>query len=350
MRYFRPWLRGVVTLLLALHAAAAPALAQRAVPVLAYHGFAEETEGHGRLTESYDRFEEMLRFLASHGFRSAFPDEIRRGDADPRRSVVLTFDDGLRDQLRAAEMMERHGFRGIFFVIPATRAADRGLRMSADEMRRLARAGHRVAVHGYRHRSLPGSGSETAASLVRSPGVLRDRLPGDHPIDDFAFPFGHYTEEIVEAVGERYPYLHTVNPGYWDGRSPLVPRMLLASDVPLEFYREYVLGGGRYRPAAVLLGADGATGDTLRFRVRKRALPEGEVAMLAISADREGTMYNVHPLGDNARLVGDTLVVDLRAHLERHFPPERRVVSYALVTRTPAGLRYLTPGYSHWIE
>ncbi|HEX7239960.1 MAG TPA: polysaccharide deacetylase family protein, partial [Longimicrobiaceae bacterium] len=271
-----------------------------------------------------------------------------RGGADARRSVVLTFDDGGRDQLRAAEIMERHGFRGIFFVIPAVGSVSPG-RMTPEDVRRLARAGHRVAVHGYRHRSMVDSGAETAASVARSAGVLRERLPERHPMHDFAFPFGHYTEEIAEAVGERYRYLHTVNPGYWDGRSPLVPRMLLAGEVPLAFYQEYLLGAGGYRPPAALLGPDGASGDVLRFRLAG-ALPEGEIAMLSISADREGRMYSVHPLGDAARVEGDTLVVELREHLRRHFPPERRVVSYALVTRTPAGIRYLTPGYSQWVE
>lgn len=343
----RPRPRRGPLLLLALLLSAAPARAQ--VPVLAYHGFAAEPGGRGSLTESYARFEEMLRFLAQHGLRSAFPDQIGRGEADPRRSVVLTFDDGARDHVRAAEIMERYGFRGIFFVIPARVAENDERHLSARDLRRLARAGHRVAVHGYRHRSLVGSGSETAASVARSGGILRAHLPEGHPIHDFAFPFGHYSEEIVEAAGERYRYLHTVNPGYWDGSARLVPRMLLAADVPLAFYQAYVLGGSLYHPAAALLGADGASGDTVRFRLG-RALPPGELAMLAISADREGTMYNVHPLGENAWVRGSTLTVDLRAHLARHFPPERRVISYALVTRTAAGIHYLTPGYSHWIE
>lgn len=338
--------RRLAVLLVLLLAGALPAGAQ--VPVLAYHGFAAEPEGRGSLTESYARFEQMLRFLADHDLRSAFPDEIGRGEADPSRSVILTFDDGLREHLRAAEILERYGFRGIFFVIPARVADNDERHLSAGDLRRLARAGHRIAVHGYRHRSLVTSGSETAASIVRSGDLLRARLPRGHPIHDFAFPFGHYSDEIVEAAGERYRYLHTVNPGYWDGTSPLVPRMLLANDVPLSFYQAYVRGGSHYRPAAALIGADGSSGDTLRFHL-SRTLPEGELGMLAISADREGTLYNLHPLGENARVAGRVITVDLRAHLARHYPLERRVISYALVTRTPAGVRYLTPGYSHWI-
>lgn len=333
--------------LLGLLAWAGAASAQMAVPVLCYHGFTEHPESARGLTEPYARFEEMMRFLARRGFRSAFPDEIQRGEADPRRSVVITFDDGPRDQLRAAQIMEHYGFRGIFFVIPAASPRSAHLRMTEADMDRLARAGHRIAPHGYRHQSLVMSGAETAASLTRSDSVLRGVLPVGHPLPDFAFPFGHYVEEIAQAVGGRYRYLHTVNPGYWDGRSPLLPRMLLASQVPLEFFQRYAVGGRDYRPVAALIGPDGQTGDTVRFRVYGR-MPKGELAVLAITADAAGQMYNVHPLADNSTLAGDTLVVNLRGHMTRYFPPDRRVISYALVMRTGRGVRYVTPGYIQW--
>lgn len=324
------------------------ARAQMAVPVLTYHAFTEHADSARGLTEPYARFVEMMRFLKRRGFRSAFPDEIERGEADPRRSVVITFDDGPRDQLRAAEIMERYGFRGIFFVIPASpRSAH--LRMTQADMERLARAGHRVAPHGYRHQSLVLSGAETAAALTRSDSLVRANLPAGHPLPDFAFPFGHYGEEIAAAMAGRYRYLHTVNPGYWDGRSPLVPRMLLSSDVPLEFFQRYVTGGRDYRPVATRIGPDGQTGDTVRFRVAGR-LPEGELAVLAITADAAGRMYNVHPLADNVAVAGDTLVVDMRGHMTRYFPPDRRVISFALVTRTARGMRYVSPGYIQWMN
>lgn len=339
----------VALLALALVLSAGGAAAQLAVPVLCYHGFTEHADSARGLTEPYARFEEMMRFLARRGFRSAFPDEIARGTADPKRSVVITFDDGPREQLRAAEIMERHGFRGIFFVIPAGSPRSAHLRMTPADLARLVRAGHRVAPHGYRHQSLVLSGAETAASVARSDSVLRAQLPPGHPIPDFAFPFGHYGEEIAQAVGERYRYLHTVNPGYWDGRAPLIPRMLLASDLPLEFFQRYVTGGRSYRPWVSLIGPDGQMGDTVRFHLPRR-LPRGELAVLAISADAAGTMYNVHPLAENAAVAGDTLVVNLRGHLKRYFPANRRVLSYALVMRTARGVRYLSPGYTQWFS
>lgn len=340
-------LRTLVLLAGLLLACAAPASAQ-GVPVLCYHGFADAPEPRNRLTETYARFDEMLRFLAENGFRTAFPDQVERGGAVPSRTVVITFDDGLREHLRAAEMLERHGFRGVFFVIPALLEAGSERHLSHGDVQRLVRAGHRVEAHGWRHRSMVSSGAETAAALTRSAGVMAGHLPDTQPLRDFAFPFGHYAPEIVEALAGRFRYQHTVNPGYWDGRSPLLPRMLLVGDVPLAFYFDYLRAADRYRPVLSLVGPDGATGPEPRFRIGGR-LPRGELALLVISADRHGTMYAAHPLASHARIDGDTLRVDLAAFVAEHFPPERRVVSYAVVARDRGRLRWVSPGYMQWL-
>lgn len=340
--------RSLRAALAALLLAVAPAAAQ-GVPVLCYHGFADAPHPRNRLTETYARFEETLRFLAENGFRSAFPDEVERGEVEVGRSVVITFDDGLREHVRAAEMLERHGFRGVFFVIPALLDSGSERHLSRAEVDRLVRAGHRVEAHGYRHRSMVASGAETASSLARSAGVLAAHVPPTEPLRDFAFPFGHYAPEIVEALAGRFRYQHTVNPGYWDGRSPLVSRMLLVADVPLDFYRDYLLGGAGYRPVAALLGEDASTGGELRFRL-DGPVPPGELSLLVISPDLAGTMYSVHPLGSHATREADTLRVDLRGFAAEHLPAERRVVSYAVVARAGGEIRWVSPGHMQWLE
>lgn len=357
LRPRRAW-RGLAVLALAAAAACAPSIrpalhapcgregcAAGGIPVLAWHGFADQAgREQGSLTESFHAFEEMLAFLSAHGFRSVFPSQARRGDA---RQVILTFDDGRKEQLRAAEMMERHGFRGIFFVIPNRVRSGNPRFLDAADLERLARAGHRVAAHGYDHRSLPGSGTEVAASLVRSPWMLGGgarRTAGE----DFAFPFGHYTAEIAEAVAGRYRWLHTVNPGYWDGASALVPRMLIMTGVDPALFRAYVLGGGSYRPTLRPLTPDGAVAGRVAFLSRGLAAPDS-LELFAITADAAGESYVSRPLGELAQVAGDTLWVDLAGYMRRHYPPGRMVISYALMRREGGEPRYASPGVMHWI-
>lgn len=316
------------------------------IPVLAWHGFAEAPGPRdGNLTESWARYEETLRFMADQGFRSVFPEDARLPGAGGGRQVILTFDDGRKEQLRAAQMLERHGFRGIFFVIPRrTRPDADSLFLNSDDVRRMVRAGHRVSAHGYEHRSLPSVGTEVAGSLARSPGVMAQHA-GDDRLD-FAFPFGHYTPEIAEAIGGRYRHLHTVNPGYWDGRSALLPRMLIMSDVELSVFTQYLLGGAAYAPVLRPITPDGAVAGTVTFVSRGPVPPDAEV--FAVSADVERRSYVGHPLGHNLRVSGDTVRVDLAAHLARWHGPGRGVISYAIVARRCGAMQYLSPGTMQW--
>jgi peptidoglycan/xylan/chitin deacetylase (PgdA/CDA1 family) len=317
------------------------------IPVLTWHGFADSLGPRGgNLTATYAAFEEMLTFLRDNGFRSVFPEEVRPGD-NRSRLVVLTFDDGPRDHLRAAAILERYGFRGIFFVVPNRIAEGAPRHLSPDEVRQLVAGGHRVSAHGYEHRSLGSSVREVAGTVARSRAIIEARADAAAAGADFAFPFGHYTPEVAEAVGGRFRYLHTVDPGYWDGRSALVPRFLLMNDIDPAFFREYVLGGAGNLPAWEPLFASGGTGDTLAFLSHGTPLP-ADAELLAISPDAQGRSYASHPLGDHARMRGDTVIVDIAGHLRRWFPPERVAVSYALVTREGGRIRYLTPGLLHW--
>jgi peptidoglycan/xylan/chitin deacetylase (PgdA/CDA1 family) len=351
-KYFRSSVFALVALLLAGCAARGPSPARPmggtagGVPVLAWHNF-EDSAGTrpGSLTESYAAFEEMIVFLRENGFRSAFPEEVRPGADGNARQVILTFDDGTPGQMRAAEILERHGFRGIFFIIPARTGTNDRQFLSAADLDRLARAGHRVAAHGWAHRSLPGSGSEVAASLARSPRTLGEPAQPTAKYD-FAFPFGHYTDYIAEALAGGYRYLHTVNPGYWDGRSPLLPRMLIMAGVDPALFREYVLAGRHYRPTLEPITPDGAVAGRIAFRAHG-PVPD-DLELFAITADASGRSYVSNPLRDLAQVAGDTVWVDLAGYMARHYPPGRAVISYALVTREDGEMRYASPGLLNW--
>jgi peptidoglycan/xylan/chitin deacetylase (PgdA/CDA1 family) len=319
------------------------------IPVLTWHGFADTLTGQeGNLTASYAEFERMLAFLRDNGFRSVFPEEVRPG-ADRGRMVVLTFDDGPKDHLRAARILEQYGFRGIFFVIPNRIFEGNERHLTPAEVRQLVAGGHRVAAHGFEHRSLATSVREVAGTVARSREIIAARADADAAGADFAFPFGHYTPEVAEAVAGRFRYLHTVDPGYWDGRSALVPRLLLMNDVDPALFRAYVLGGAGNLPAWEPLFASGGTGDSLAFLARGGAVP-ADVELFAISPDAEGRSYASHPLGEAMRVRGDTVWVHMGEHLRRYFPPQRTAVSYALVTRADGRIRYLTPGLLHWVR
>lgn len=327
----------------------APVAASEAgIPVLTWHGFAEQLPPRGNLTATYTEFERMMAFLARHRFRSVFPDQVRPGD-DRRRMVVLTFDDGTVEQLRAAEIMERHGFRGVFFVIPDRAGRGDARYLDSAAVTRLARAGHRVAPHGFAHRSMAIDPGEVEATLRHAAGMIA-RQSAQPPMDaDFAFPFGHYTAAVARRVGGAFRYLHTVDPGYWDGASPLLPRLLLMSDVDPRVYRDYLLGGARDRPVLRPLTEAGEVADSVAF-LAPRGFDPRHVQVFAVTADANDRSYVTHPAGDFLRMRGDTAWLNLAGYMRRTYPPGRAVISYALVTRHGRRVRYLTPGLLHWLR
>lgn len=88
------------------------------IPVLMYH---HVRPGGGMIATTPEHFEDQLRWLASHGYRTLSTGEfirhLRHGGA-PRRSVLITFDDGYLDNwVYAAPLLRRHGMRATVFVV-----------------------------------------------------------------------------------------------------------------------------------------------------------------------------------------------------------------------------------------
>jgi spore germination protein YaaH/peptidoglycan/xylan/chitin deacetylase (PgdA/CDA1 family) len=319
------------------------------IPVLSWHYFVDSGEDvTGVLTDTFARFEALLRFLADHGFESVFPEEARApGPGGEHRQVILTFDDGRKEHLRAAALLERYGFRGLFFVIPDRVGHPSGAYMSAGELERLTARGHRVAVHGYHHLSLPKAGSEVAGSMALARQRLRERGVRASTLE-FAFPYGHYTPEITAALGTRYRYLMTVNPGYWEPGALPVPRMLVLSGTPLSLYQDYLLNAHVYDPVLRPLTPDGATVDTVRFLV-EHDVPHGGLQIFAVSADADGQNYATHEASDAVQLRGDTLLVSLLDLRTAHYAAGREALGWALVQPVDGHIRFLSPGMLHWL-
>lgn len=134
---------------------------------------------HGTQKKHIPRFRSHLDFYSRH-FNIISPEEfdgLLRGAFQPGRvSLMLTFDDGIRNNLFAAEVLKEYGYKGWFFIVPAFVDQPKDKQeaymrdhirpfidptldhepedltaMSWDEIRDLARAGHAIGSHSYSH-------------------------------------------------------------------------------------------------------------------------------------------------------------------------------------------------------
>lgn len=192
-----------------------PAAAAR-LATFGYHEVTEEPLTSGFVRRGAVRFTLTPRAFATQLDRMAA--EARRAwlitELDltrPERRLLLTFDDGGRSAMYAADELERRGWRGHFFVITG-RLGERTF-LGAGDLRELHARGHLVGSHTHTHpdiiRELP-------------PARLRDewRLSVDHlnqllgaPCVAGAVPGGHTSRAVELAAGEAgLRFLFTCTP------------------------------------------------------------------------------------------------------------------------------------------
>lgn len=212
-------------------------------------------------------------------------DHVWSGARLPERAVLLTFDDGYRDNLlNARPILERHGHAAVVFVPTSfvgtrghlphdSRLATPNQTMDWDELRALGPL-FEVGSHGRSHRVLTRMPlAEARAEIVTSKRILEERLSRD--VHAFSYPKG--------SIGDRSPALDAAvrEAGYTlsfvtvpgvnaPGFDPLQIHRHNVEDYGLDYFRALLDG------SAALLGAKdtrvGYGAKLLINRVRGRAL------------------------------------------------------------------------------
>jgi peptidoglycan/xylan/chitin deacetylase (PgdA/CDA1 family) len=187
-------------------------------------------------------FAGFLDDLAAHGYRTltlAAAMQIPQGKP-PRRSVVLTFDDGCRCfRDHAFPELQARGMTATLFVVSrelgGTNRWDRdaGERseelLGAGDLRRLAAAGIEIGSHGRHHRDLTTcSDEELREELQGSRSDLEALL--DTPVRTFCHPYGHVDDRVRDATRDA-GYLAAVSIHAQPGARPddpwALPRMII---------------------------------------------------------------------------------------------------------------------------
>jgi len=118
------------------------------------------------------------------------------------RSLLVTtsWDDGHRLDLELADMLDRHGLAGTFYIAPRSVELAPDDRMTADQIRSLA-SRFEIGGHTLTHRPLP---SLTLSEARQEICAGRDELESivGRPLRSFAYPRGEYDDRHVQLVGE----------------------------------------------------------------------------------------------------------------------------------------------------
>jgi peptidoglycan/xylan/chitin deacetylase (PgdA/CDA1 family) len=139
-----------------------------------------------------DLFEAHLRAITNR-FHPSAPSAL-----PARPGPVLTFDDGGVSALMAADLLERHGLAGHFFIT-VNYIGSAGF-LTGDDLRALRQRGHTIGSHSCSHPLRMGHGSRqhVLEEWTQSRAVLSDLLGAD--VTAASVPGGDFGPIVAEAA------------------------------------------------------------------------------------------------------------------------------------------------------
>ena len=171
------------------------------VPVLMYHSIAFEKDNPVRLP--IKKLEEELKYLKDSGYYTiTLTDLYNYFMADtpiPKKSVVLTFDDGYVDNYTSMlPVLKKYNFKATIFVI--TGAIDRSVNyLTSKQLIEMEKYGVDIESHTVNHENLKDMPKDKQlATLIKSKKDLEKIL--NKEVKYFAYPFGGYSKTSIDAV------------------------------------------------------------------------------------------------------------------------------------------------------
>lgn len=181
----------------------------RAVPILMYHVVGPTPAGAAfpGLYVSRRDFAAQLRWLAKEGYHPVTLDAVDRYwrglERLPLRPIVLSFDDGYRQQFTiAAPLLRRHRWPGVLNLEYAQLVHES---LTGPMVRRMLADGWELDSHTMTHPDLTTvSAAALHWELTRSRELLQRRF--GVPVHFFCYPMGKFDPRVVRAVQAA---------GYW---------------------------------------------------------------------------------------------------------------------------------------
>lgn len=183
----------------------------KGVPVLMYHSIAYEKDNDLRVPE--ELFEQEMKFIRDNGYHTMTLDElyscISNNVPAPPKSVVITFDDGYKDNYtNAFPILKKYGLKATVFVITDTVDKNNSYMTSA-ELRELQNGGIDIESHTAGHDDLSQLSYDAQMKTLLTSRVFLEKLLGKK-VRYIAFPcgkFNSFTEKAASDAGYAMAFL-----------------------------------------------------------------------------------------------------------------------------------------------
>jgi peptidoglycan/xylan/chitin deacetylase (PgdA/CDA1 family) len=175
------------------------------VPVLCYHRIDNETKGDYSITPA--TLEAHIKALSDSGYTSIQPtqlyDYLVYNKAIPDKSVMITFDDSRTEHFEiAAPVMEKYGFRGVFFIMTIT--LNKKNYMDTTQIATLAARGHEIGLHSMDHTMATKYKTDADWETNVNKPIQKLSQITHKQVDYWAYPNGVFNTESAAKLQEHF--------------------------------------------------------------------------------------------------------------------------------------------------
>lgn len=175
------------------------------VPILMYHYLSDPPAGSDRYRRDLSvppaLFEQHLAYLRAQGYQAITLYDLlyhlTQGAPLPERPVIITFDDGYRDNYsNAFPLLQQYGFSATFFVLTEVTNQGEADYMTWEQLREMAAAGMDIECHARVHENLPENDDARLVWQVLGCREAIESELGERP-RFVAYPSGHFDDRVI---------------------------------------------------------------------------------------------------------------------------------------------------------
>lgn len=192
------------------------------IPVLYYHSIGDDGNGD-ELVVPTDKFKEQMKYLKDNNYHTLSMDEfydyVKNGDKVPENAILITFDDGFKNNYENAyPVLKEYGFKATIFVITAM-VDEVDLYLITDQIKELSKNNIDIGSHTVNHENLSSTSKENTKKTLRDSKEFLEKIIGK-PVNSIAYPFGVYDVGTIDSVKESgYTIGFTTDMGWAKGKT-----------------------------------------------------------------------------------------------------------------------------------
>lgn len=218
------------------------------IPVLYYHSVLPDSEVTTRneVTISPENLKAQLQLVKDLGYTtltmSELNDYIINNKEIPKKSILITFDDGYDDNyVHAFPILKELDMKATIFVISS--GIDGGYYMSSDQLKDMVNYGIDIESHTVNHVHLDTLSYEEQLKELKDSKATIEKITNKEVLS-IAFPFGDYNENTLKAVTEAgYSIAFTTNRGLANRTDNKIAldRIYVSSEYSIDTFKDRLL-------------------------------------------------------------------------------------------------------------